>query len=163
MSNLILKTLLFLQNIQIVLSSRKLAGNIYFLFGIWTKTEMLVHTLAMHQIQWGNTKKTSMYKVCIVELYTYLIISNLIHDFIHRQSKLLTYFRVPNQSLQEVTIQHQGNIREMRIKSIYFLQLIKKVVYLFLFQSLPPLETSNFCFPNHKRDYKISLYVLKVS
>ena len=48
----------------------------------------------------------------------------------------------------------------MRIKSICFLQLIKKVSDLFLSQSLALLETSNFCFPNHKRDYKISLYVL---
>ena len=51
------------------------------------------------------------------------------------------------------------NIREMRIKSICFLQLIKKVSDLFLSHSLAQLETSNFCFPNHKRDYKISLYV----
>ena len=60
-SNLTLPTLISYKNLEIVLSLKKLGGNIYFLFGIWTKTETLAHTHVTPQTQWENTKKTSMY------------------------------------------------------------------------------------------------------
>ena len=44
-------------------SLKKLEGNIYFLFGIWKKTETLEPTHVMPQTQWENTKKTSTFKV----------------------------------------------------------------------------------------------------
>ena len=55
--------MLFFKNLEIVFSLKKLEGNIYFLFGIWKKTETLEPTHVMPQTQWENTKKTSTFKV----------------------------------------------------------------------------------------------------